>query len=164
MLELYHESKIDWKTTSDLLCCTPSFHHRPHYDCVLICTVKKVMFAWILAMFTCTFTGHTFPIALIHAYGTHINCIPKKDKDLGLLHVQPCLRAQAEFISIENLCLRGHLVTRLHKVRGGLQLLRVWSTWQGYVSMCLRHGCSYLIYCTLSGHGMICGTRHYRTW
>lgn len=115
MLELNYESMADWKQTRDLLCCNPSFHRRPRYDCAImhIATAEGdgAMFARILTMFTCTAHVRIYPIALVQAYDVEIPDaeIPQKDQDLELFRVRARPREETELVSIHSF-VRGALL------------------------------------------------------
>ncbi|SJL09155.1 uncharacterized protein ARMOST_12531 [Armillaria ostoyae] len=53
MLKSYYTSLADWRPTTDILRCSPSFNHCPHYDFVLAQTAARPLFAQLVMIFEC---------------------------------------------------------------------------------------------------------------
>jgi hypothetical protein len=84
MLSVDYESTEDWRMTTDLLRCSPRFYKRPRYDCVLIKTIGRPIFARLLFLFTCQVNSTTYPVALIQPFDAYVGPPRNKDRDLGL--------------------------------------------------------------------------------
>ena len=67
-MRVNYESKVDWRTSTDLLRCAPQFHNVPRNDCVLYKTTDHAFFGRLLFVFTCLVGGITWPIAMVEAF------------------------------------------------------------------------------------------------
>ncbi|KAL1661524.1 hypothetical protein GGF50DRAFT_60902 [Schizophyllum commune] len=101
-LQVEYSSQVDWRLTRDYLRCNPNFHHRPRYDCVLLSRPDPI-FARLLYVFTCTFNGKDYPIALVQAYDAPCGHVSKVDKELGLVRRRARPRQDAEFVSLHSI-------------------------------------------------------------
>ncbi|PBK81617.1 hypothetical protein ARMGADRAFT_947935 [Armillaria gallica] len=98
MLKSYYTSLADWRPTTDILRCSPSFNHCPHYDFVLAQTEARPLFAQLVMIFECNVHGKTFPLMLVWPFNQPAGGQSKqKDQDLELYRVKtkpngpPCL-------------------------------------------------------------------------
>ena len=114
MLSVDYESTEDWRMTTDLLRCSPRFYKRPRYDCVLIKTIGRPIFARLLFLFTCQVNSTTYPVALIQPFDAYVGPPRNKDRDLGLYRVRAKPRSQAEFVSVRSV-IRGAYVVPTHE-------------------------------------------------
>ncbi|EFI26693.1 hypothetical protein CC1G_15464 [Coprinopsis cinerea okayama7 len=101
-MEAFYTSKESWDIERDLLRCSPSFHNRPRYDCVIIQTTTGPIFARLLSLFTLQQPGspdtEAIPFALALPYATTIPApIRKKDTSAGFYRVRKAPRPRAEF-------------------------------------------------------------------
>ncbi|KAL1673601.1 hypothetical protein EV122DRAFT_222273, partial [Schizophyllum commune] len=121
-LQVEYPSQVDWRLTHDYLRVNPSFHHRPRYDCVLLArpdvldirsrgavgrrtipVSDEPIFARLIYVFTCTFDGDEYPIALVQAYDAPCGHISKVDRELGLVRRRARPRQEAEFVSLHSI-------------------------------------------------------------
>jgi hypothetical protein len=114
MLSVDYESTEDWRMTTDLLHCSPRSYKRPRYDCVLIKTIGRPIFARLLFLFTCQVNSTTYPVALIQPFDAYVGPPRNKDRDLGLYRVRAKPRSQAEFVSVRSV-IRGAYVVPTHE-------------------------------------------------
>ena len=117
-----YENLVTWKESTDILRCNPNFHHRPRYDCVLLSrpdvlelrsrgaagrrtipVSDEPIFARLIYVFTCTFDGDEYPIALVQAYDAPCGHISKVDRELGLVRRRARPRQEAEFVSLHSI-------------------------------------------------------------
>ncbi|KAL4065043.1 hypothetical protein V8B97DRAFT_2025824 [Scleroderma yunnanense] len=108
-LQVNFESMVDWCQYTDYLCCNPTFHGWPHYDCVIIKTYQGHIFRQLVSLFKCTVSREEFPLALIQLYDAPIGQQLSKDKHLNFWRVQeqPC--TSTEFFSVQSIIHRALL-------------------------------------------------------
>ncbi|KAG0705638.1 hypothetical protein DFH29DRAFT_980865 [Suillus ampliporus] len=117
-LKVNYESLVDFRQTTDYLCCSLSFHNLPQYDCVIVNTTTGVFFARLLFLFTCVINDTSYPIALVHPYDAPIGRHLQKDKHLKFLRVRSQPRETAsEFILAESI-IRGVALAPDHTIAG----------------------------------------------
>jgi len=87
------------------------FHHRPRYDCILIATPHKNIFAQLIFVFTCTLdsSGVTYPVALVHPFDAPNGLPSQLDRDLGFIRLRRARPMACEFISVQSI-IRGALI------------------------------------------------------
>ncbi|KAJ7886048.1 hypothetical protein B0H13DRAFT_1889327, partial [Mycena leptocephala] len=102
-LKIHYESMSDWKWTADYLRCNPKFHGHPRYDCVLVKTTDKPIFAQLLYMFSCTVENKSHPLALILPLDAPTGNTTRKDKLLRFRRVRAQARKNSEFISLHSI-------------------------------------------------------------
>ncbi|KAJ7898508.1 hypothetical protein B0H13DRAFT_1884243 [Mycena leptocephala] len=96
-LKIHYESMSDWKWTADYLRCNPKFHGHPRYDCVLVKTTDKPIFAQLLYMFSCTVENKSHPLALILPLDAPTGNTTRKDKLLRFRRVRAQARKNSDF-------------------------------------------------------------------
>lgn len=98
-MRINYESKVDWRTSTDVLRCSPDFHNTQCNDCILYHTIGQDFFGQLLFVFTFSFGSIDWPIALVEAFdapltGRHLKkCLRKLDKDLSFY----CIRSRTHF-------------------------------------------------------------------
>ncbi|KAL4078992.1 hypothetical protein V8B97DRAFT_1865297, partial [Scleroderma yunnanense] len=102
-LQVNFESMVDWCQYTNYLCCNPTFHGWPCYDCVIIKTYQGHIFRQLVSLFKCTVSREEFPLALIQLYDAPIGQWLSKDKHLNFWRVQeqPC--TLTEFFSVQSI-------------------------------------------------------------
>ncbi|KAI5822710.1 hypothetical protein K523DRAFT_317926 [Schizophyllum commune Tattone D] len=121
-LQVEYSSQVDWRLTRDYLRCNPNFHHRPRYDCVLLSRPDPI-FARLLYVFTCTFDGKDYPIALVQAYDAPCGHVSKVDKELGLVRRRARPRQDTEFVSLHSIIRGAVMIQDLECQEGDEYLL-----------------------------------------
>ncbi|KAG1731406.1 hypothetical protein EDB19DRAFT_2008263 [Suillus lakei] len=111
------ESIVDWRTTTDYLRCSPSFHNFPRYDCVILQTQAGVIFGRLLMLFTCVVDGQTHPVALVHPYDAPVGQRSLKDKHFQFWRVRQRPRISSEFFSVHSI-IRGAALVEDHSIPG----------------------------------------------
>jgi len=107
-LEINYESMVDWKLSTDCLRCNKSFFGQERRDCVLIKSEHGHFFARLLHLFQVTVGTQTHALAYVKQYNRPPGTLRRKDKDLGLYHLQS--RANwYEIVSLESV-VRGALL------------------------------------------------------
>ncbi|KAF8547098.1 hypothetical protein OG21DRAFT_1527385 [Imleria badia] len=91
-LKVYYESTVDWKLTTDYLCCNPSFHGHERHNCALY-----------------TVAGRTLDLVLIQPMDAPTGPLRAVDHDLRLRHFHSQPPASTEFISLQSI-IRGALL------------------------------------------------------
>ncbi|RDX57017.1 hypothetical protein OH76DRAFT_1335592, partial [Lentinus brumalis] len=110
LLEVFYESQVDWRQSSDYVRSHPSFQHAPRYDGIMYNTIDGPIFGEMVFMFTCKVGTTVYPVALVHPYDAPVHNAPrKKDRDFGFYRIRPKARKQAEFISLDSI-IRGALL------------------------------------------------------
>ncbi|KAJ6569359.1 hypothetical protein B0H19DRAFT_939007 [Mycena capillaripes] len=109
-LKVHYESLSDWKPTVDYLRCNPKFQGHPRYDCVLMKTTHKPIFAQLIYLFSCTVKdkshpkkNKSHPFALVLPLDAPIGQVKRKDKLLRFRRVRAKPRKNAEFISVHSI-------------------------------------------------------------
>jgi hypothetical protein len=100
---------ITWKLESDYLRCSPKFHNRPRYDCVIVATLDRIFFGQLIFVFSCAMNNVTYPIALIHPFDVPMGPRRQSDQDLGLIRLRRARPPASEFISVDSI-IRGALI------------------------------------------------------
>ncbi|KAL4081227.1 hypothetical protein J3A83DRAFT_4356012 [Scleroderma citrinum] len=88
-LQVNFESMVDWCQYTDYLCCNPTFHGWPYYDCVIIKTYQGHIFGWLVSLFKCTWLS--------------------KDKHLNFWRVWEQPHTLTEFFSVQLIICRALL-------------------------------------------------------
>ncbi|RDX40073.1 hypothetical protein OH76DRAFT_1366742, partial [Lentinus brumalis] len=103
-LNIYYESKVDWRTSSDILRAHPEFHDRPRYDGILYSTTKGPVFGELLCLLVSKIGGKEYPLALVHPYDAALARRPSAmDKALGFFPVRAQPRSRAGFIPVDSI-------------------------------------------------------------
>lgn len=102
---------VTWQVDTDLLRCNPLFFGKPHFDFIVVDTVKKKIFARLIYVFAIWIGDKPYPLALIQPFDAYMGPVWHKDKELGLWRVGMRLRSSSEFISIKSI-IRGALLVR----------------------------------------------------
>ncbi|KAG2116407.1 uncharacterized protein F5147DRAFT_743074 [Suillus discolor] len=108
-LKANFESMVDFRISTDYLCCSPMFHNAPRYDSIIIRTQDGIIFGRLIFIFTCLVEGTSHSMALIQPYDAPIQNRPLKDRLLGLWRVRAQPRHKSEFIFTESI-IRGVLL------------------------------------------------------
>ncbi|KAG1874972.1 hypothetical protein F4604DRAFT_2009023 [Suillus subluteus] len=116
-IKVNYESIVDWRTTTDYLRCSPSFHNFPRYDCVIIQAQAGVIFGRLLMLFTCVVDGRTHPVALVHPYDAPVGQRSLTDNHFQFWRVRERPRISSEFFSVHSI-IRGAALAEDHSVRG----------------------------------------------
>ncbi|KAJ7687097.1 hypothetical protein B0H17DRAFT_1302090 [Mycena rosella] len=114
-LKVHYESLSSWTSTTDYLRCNPKFQGHPRYDCVLINTADKPIFAKLLFPFSCTVEKKSHPFVLVLPMDAPIGHRSRKDKLLGLRRVKEQARKKSEFISVHSIIRGAVLVPDVDK-------------------------------------------------
>ncbi|KAK0479440.1 hypothetical protein EDD18DRAFT_1113786 [Armillaria luteobubalina] len=61
-------SLINFKKSTDLLRCSPSFYNHPRYDGVIINTDEGVYIGRLVQLFECEYLEQRYPLALVHPF------------------------------------------------------------------------------------------------
>ncbi len=86
-----YESKVTWREESDLLRCSPEFHKKPRYDCVIVEQASRLIFCQLVYVFTFKFGGAVSGLALVQPLDATPNLSGAKrriDRELGLCRVK----------------------------------------------------------------------------
>ncbi|KAJ7146207.1 hypothetical protein C8R44DRAFT_897736 [Mycena epipterygia] len=69
-IHINFQSKVDWTAQHDILRCSPSFHGRPRYDCILYnADVDPLSFARTISLFRCKVpSGQYFDFAYVRGF------------------------------------------------------------------------------------------------
>ncbi|KAJ6523086.1 hypothetical protein DFH09DRAFT_1421223 [Mycena vulgaris] len=102
-LKVHYESLSTWTSTTDYLRCNPKFNGQPRYDCVLVETAHKPVFARLLYLLSCTVEKKAHPFALILPLDAPTGPLRRIDKALRFHRVRAKLRKQSEFISVHSI-------------------------------------------------------------
>lgn len=116
-VKVNYESIVDWRTATDYLRCSPSFHNFPRYDCVILQTQAGVIFGRLLMLFTCVVDGQTHPVALVHPYDALVGQRSLKDKHFQFWRVRQRPRISSEFFSVHSI-IRGAALAEDHSIQG----------------------------------------------
>ncbi|KAJ6631086.1 hypothetical protein B0H10DRAFT_1773471 [Mycena sp. CBHHK59/15] len=114
-LKVHYDSLSTWNPITDYLRCNPNFNGHLRYDCVLVKTEEKSIFARLLYMFSCTVEQKPHPFALILPLDAPTGRARKVDKALQFRRVQAKLRKQSEFISVHSIICGAVLVPDIDK-------------------------------------------------
>ncbi|KAF8072161.1 hypothetical protein FPV67DRAFT_1667598 [Lyophyllum atratum] len=121
------ESQVDWRAYTDYLRCSPSFHHAPRYDCVLIHSKPNNYFARLIFVFTYnvpsphddTRSHVPIPMALVQPFAT-MKDIKKKDVELRLLRLKEDSRKASIVIPARSIIRGAYIVHDNETDRGGM--------------------------------------------
>ncbi|KAJ7613491.1 hypothetical protein FB45DRAFT_1112023 [Roridomyces roridus] len=102
-LKVHYESLGTWKSTSDYLRCNPDFHGQARFDCVLVQTADRPIFAQLVYMFSCTVEDKSHPFALIQPMDAPVGRVSRKDRLLRFRRVRAKPRVNSEFISAHSI-------------------------------------------------------------
>ncbi|KAG2158730.1 uncharacterized protein EDB93DRAFT_1290809 [Suillus bovinus] len=116
-VKVNYESIVDWRTATDYLRCSPSFHNFPRYDCIILQTQARVIFGRLLMLFTCVVDGQTHPVALVHPYDALVGQHSLKDKHFQFWRVHQRPRISSEFFSVHSI-IRGAALAEDHSIQG----------------------------------------------
>ncbi|KAG2160107.1 uncharacterized protein EDB93DRAFT_1237319 [Suillus bovinus] len=116
-VKVNYESIVDWRTATDYLRCSPSFHNFPRYDCVILQTQAGVIFGRLLMLFTCVVDGQTHPVALVHPYDALVGQRSLKDKHFQFWRVRQRPRISSEFFSVHSI-ICGAALAEDHSIQG----------------------------------------------
>ncbi|KAJ3509094.1 hypothetical protein NLJ89_g5404 [Agrocybe chaxingu] len=127
LLEVNYESKIDWRTKTDLLHANPNFHNRPRYDFILVdagpakstnnsgsipsqdlpdtVPEHEYFFAQLLYIFEIQEAGKAHHMALILPFDEPIPIQerPQADDDFHFTRLRHRHRAKSAFIDVETI-------------------------------------------------------------
>ena len=116
-MKSFYESLVDWKLKTDYLWCSPNFHGRVHYDCVIVHGVNHDFFAWLLFIFTYKLGEHDLPFALIQPFADvhhqHKRC--KKDQELCFHWLWAKNQGHSVFINLKSIFCGAFLVPALDR-------------------------------------------------
>ena len=107
-LQIYYESIVDWKPTTDHLRCNESFHGSERHDHVLVQLEDRNFFACLLHLFEVTVGKQSHALAYVKSYCRPSGPMRRKDKDLGLYRLQVKAK-QYEIIPLDSV-VRGALL------------------------------------------------------
>ena len=114
-MKSFYESLVDWKLKTDYLQCSPNFHGRVHYDCVIVHAVDHDFFAQLLFIFTYKLGQQDLPFALIQPFSDvhyqHKKC--KKDQELHFHRLQAKNPGHSVFIHLKSIFCGAFLVPAL---------------------------------------------------
>ncbi|KAG2155790.1 uncharacterized protein EDB93DRAFT_1262085 [Suillus bovinus] len=116
-VKVNYESIVDWRTATDYLRCSPSFHNFPRYDCVILQTQAGVIFGRLLMLFTCVVDGQTHPVALVHPYDALVGQRSLKDKHFQFWRIRQRPRISSKFFSVHSI-IRGAALAEDHIIQG----------------------------------------------
>ncbi|KAJ7727715.1 hypothetical protein B0H16DRAFT_1665589 [Mycena metata] len=102
-LEVHYQSLSDWTPTADYLRCNPKFQGHPRYDCVLVKTTQKAIFAQLIYLFSCMVEGKSHPFTLILPFDAPAGPTRRKDRLLRFRRVRAKARKVTEFISVHSI-------------------------------------------------------------
>ncbi|KAJ7440438.1 hypothetical protein FB451DRAFT_1344109 [Mycena latifolia] len=108
-LKVHYESLSSWTSVTDYLRCNPKFHSEPRYDCVLVKTARKPIFARLLYLFSCAVEDKSHLFALILPLDAPTGHLSRIDKALRFHRVHTKRRKQSEFISVHSI-IRGAIL------------------------------------------------------
>lgn len=100
---------MDWREAKNRSHCDSSFHDKSRYDGVIIQTSEGPIFAILLAIFTVTVRGESYPLAFILPLDAPAGVRRVKDKELCLYRIRA--RQSPSFISTQSI-LRGALLAK----------------------------------------------------
>ncbi|KAK0467597.1 hypothetical protein IW261DRAFT_1553860 [Armillaria novae-zelandiae] len=111
IIQIYHtltvnyQSLVNFKKSTDLLRCSPSFYNHPHYDGVIINTNRGAYIGQLVQLFECEYLEQRYPLALVHPFDITVTdgrqCWKHQcDRDLGFYHVCARPRVYSQFVSI----------------------------------------------------------------
>jgi hypothetical protein len=116
-----YESFIDWCSHIDYLRCSPLFHGRPRYDCVLVNDEpRKDLFACLLFIFTYTLKasenviindGHdsiTIPFAVVQPFAEA--SLRKRDHELCFIRLKEKPPSESLIIPAHSICRGAYIV------------------------------------------------------
>ncbi|KAJ6596478.1 hypothetical protein B0H10DRAFT_1828334, partial [Mycena sp. CBHHK59/15] len=83
--------------------CNPKFHGHPRYDCVLVETEHRPIFAQIIYLFSCIVENKSHPFALVQPLDAPTGRLARKDRLLRFYRVRAKPRKQSEFISVHSI-------------------------------------------------------------
>ncbi|KAK0482734.1 hypothetical protein IW261DRAFT_1550495 [Armillaria novae-zelandiae] len=104
-LTVNYQSLVNFKNSTDLLRCSPSFYNHPHYDGVIINTNRGAYIGWLVQLFECEYLEQRYPLALVHPFDITVtdgreHWKHQRDRDLGFYRVRACPRVYSQFVSI----------------------------------------------------------------
>ncbi|KAK0470789.1 hypothetical protein EDD18DRAFT_1315381 [Armillaria luteobubalina] len=111
MIQIYHtltvnyQSLVNFKKSTDLLRCNPSFYNNPRYDGVIINTDRGVYIGRLIQLFECEYLEQKYPLALVHPFDITVTDGRQRwkhqhDRDLGFYRVRARPRVYSQFVSI----------------------------------------------------------------
>ncbi|KAK0471581.1 hypothetical protein IW261DRAFT_1344360, partial [Armillaria novae-zelandiae] len=104
-LTVNYQSLVNFKNSTDLLCCSPSFYNHPRYDGVIINTNRGAYIGRLVQLFECEYLEQRYPLALVHPFDITVtdgreHWKHQCDRDLGFYRVCACPRVYSQFVSI----------------------------------------------------------------
>ena len=109
LIKVNYESKVAWNVCTDNLRCSPSFFGKPRNDCVLVCTVEKLIFACLIFIFVIELHDIYCPIILVQPFDLYLGPRHRKDEELGLFRLG--IKSVSEFIPLQSI-VRGSLIIK----------------------------------------------------
>ena len=92
---------VDWKLSTDRLCCNKSFHGHEWRDHALVKTEHGHFFVRLLRLFQVTVGTQSHALAFVESYCRPSGSMRRKDKDLGLYRLRSKTN-KYEIISLES--------------------------------------------------------------
>lgn len=120
-MKVDYESMVDWRQWTDYLRCSPMFHGKPRYDCIIINTMDGLIMGQLVFMFTCEVSKTPYPLALIRPFEPPGSQPTIKDRELGFYRFRAKPRGSCEFFSVQSI-VRGVLLVE-DKTRYGEYLV-----------------------------------------
>jgi hypothetical protein len=110
-LKVNYESVVDWKLTTDHLCCNPRFHGCERCDCALVRTQdkdrnNKNILVHILFMFKQSISSQTLDLTLVQPMGALMGPQHAVDWDLRLRRLRAWPLALTEFITLHSVIVK----------------------------------------------------------
>ncbi|KAJ7184441.1 hypothetical protein C8R46DRAFT_1064066 [Mycena filopes] len=102
-LKVHYDSLSTWAPTADYLRCNPKFQGHPRYDCVLVKTTQRDIYAQLIYLFSCTVQEKSHPFALVLPFDAPTGQARRKDQMLRFRRVRAKARKDAEFISVHSI-------------------------------------------------------------
>ncbi|KAK0492034.1 hypothetical protein EDD18DRAFT_1080209 [Armillaria luteobubalina] len=104
-LTVNYQSLVNFKKSTDLLRCSPSFYNHPRYDGVIINTDEGVYIGRLVQLFECEYLEQRYPLALVHPFDITVtdgrqHWKHRRDKDLGFYRIRAHPRVYSQFVSI----------------------------------------------------------------
>ncbi|KAK0460753.1 hypothetical protein IW261DRAFT_1349625, partial [Armillaria novae-zelandiae] len=104
-LTVNYQSLVNFKKSTDLLRCSPSFYNHPRYDGVIINTNKGAYIGQLVQLFECEYLEQRYPLALVHPFDITVTDGRQRwkhqcDRDLGFYRVHARPRVYSQFVSI----------------------------------------------------------------
>lgn len=113
-----YESMVTWKLAMDRLRCSPAFHGRPRYDCVIANwgDAGELAICKLVRAFIYQANGRDYWLALVHPMNAQVEHQPG-DKTIGLCRVREVERADCVIIPIRSI-IRGAVLVADRKRKG----------------------------------------------